>query len=130
MKQLTHSCRTPKPAPHRARLHSRTCTWSRFPRLCRRHGVPNARTSGFDLVLISLWTDSQEDQRHVDWTREFFAALQPWSAGSVYVNTLDQDDVSRVPEAYGANYARLSTVKAIYDPQNRFRCNNNIQPAT
>lgn len=80
--------------------------------------------------MISLWTDSQEDQRHVDWTREFFAALQPWSAGSVYVNTLDQDDVSRVPEAYGANYARLSTVKAIYDPQNRFRCNNNIQPAT
>jgi FAD/FMN-containing dehydrogenase len=86
------------------------------------------RTDGFDLVLISLWTDSQEDQRHVDWTREFFNAMQAWSAGSVYVNALDQDDVGRVPEAYGANYARLSAVKAIYDPENRFRRNNNVQP--
>jgi FAD/FMN-containing dehydrogenase len=86
------------------------------------------RAAGFDLVLISLWTDRQEDQRHISWTREFFAAMQPWSAGSVYVNALDQDDVSRVPEAYGPNYARLSAVKAIYDPGNRFRRNNNIQP--
>ena len=54
--------------------------------------------------------------------------MEPWSAGVVYVNALDQDDVARVPEAYGANYARLSTVKAIYDPENRFRRNNNIQP--
>jgi FAD/FMN-containing dehydrogenase len=78
--------------------------------------------------LISLWTDPQEDERHVDWTREFFAAMQPWSAGSVYVNALDQDDIGRVPEAYGANYARLSAIKAIYDPENRFRRNNNVQP--
>lgn len=86
-----------------------------------------SRTAAFDLVLISLWTDPQEDQRHVDRTREFYAAMQPWSAGSVYVNALDQDDAGRVPEAYGANYTRLSAVKTIYDPENRFRRNNNIQ---
>ena len=87
-----------------------------------------ARSAAFDLVLISLWADPQEDKRHIDWTRAFYAAMEPWSAGVVYVNALDQDDVARVPEAYGANYARLSTVKAIYDPENRFRRNNNIQP--
>jgi FAD/FMN-containing dehydrogenase len=86
------------------------------------------RTAPFDLVLISLWTDPKEDQGHIDWTREFFAAMQSWSAGSVYVNALDQDDVARVPEAYGAHYARLSAIKANYDPENRFRRNNNIQP--
>ena len=87
-----------------------------------------SRTAAFDLVLISVWTDPQEDQRHIGWTREFFAAMQPWSAGSVYINAMDQDDTARIPEAYGGNYARLCAVKAVYDPDNRFRRNNNIQP--
>ena len=94
---------------------------------------PNAtafptRSDGFDLVLISLWADAAEDPRHIEWTRAFHSGMQPWSAGSVYVNTLDQDDGARVPEAYGQNYARLSAVKAAYDPGNRFRRNQNIQP--
>jgi FAD/FMN-containing dehydrogenase len=86
------------------------------------------RTAPFDLVLISVWDNAGEDACHIDWTRRFFAAMQPWSAGSVYVNTLDQDDAARVPEAYGLNYARLRAVKAAYDPDNRFRRNQNIQP--
>ena len=54
--------------------------------------------------------------------------MQSWSAGSVYVNALSDDDGSRVPEAYGRNYARLCEVKAKYDPGNRFRRNQNIRP--
>ena len=87
-----------------------------------------ARTAPFDLVLISLWANPEEDVRHIDWTRQFHSAMQPWSAGSVYVNSLDQDDAARVPEAYGANYTRLCAIKAAYDPDNRFRRNQNIQP--
>jgi FAD/FMN-containing dehydrogenase len=87
---------------------------------------PN-RNDSFDLVLISLWNDACEDARHIDWTRAFYSAMEPWGAGSVYVNALDQDDAARVPEAYALNYARLSTVKAAYDPDNRFRHNQNIQ---
>jgi FAD/FMN-containing dehydrogenase len=86
------------------------------------------RTAPFDLVLISVWTNPEEDARHVGWTREFHSAMQPWSAGSVYVNSLDQDDAARVPEAYGANYNRLCAVKSAYDPGNLFRRNQNIQP--
>jgi hypothetical protein len=56
--------------------------------------------------------------------------MQPWSAGSVYVNSLDQDDAARIPEAYAQNYARLSSVKTTYDPHNRLRRNQNIQPQT
>jgi FAD/FMN-containing dehydrogenase len=88
------------------------------------------RSDPFDLVLISAWTDSREDARHLEWTRKFHSAMEPWSAGSVYVNTLDQDDAARVPEAYAQNYARLSLVKAAYDPHNRFRHNQNIRPQT
>jgi FAD/FMN-containing dehydrogenase len=87
-----------------------------------------SRTAPFDLVLISAWTDPEEDARHIGWTREFHSAMQPWSAGSVYVNSLDQDDAARVPEAYGANYNRLRAVKTAYDSGNLFRRNQNILP--
>ena len=86
------------------------------------------RSDSFDLVVISLWNDAAEDARHIDWTRKFHTAMQPWSAGAVYVNGLDQDDSSRVREAYGPNYDRLCEVKTRYDPGNRFRRNHNIQP--
>ena len=82
------------------------------------------------MVLISSWTDAGEDARHIEWTRQFHSAMEPWSAGSVYVNSLDQDDAARIPEAYGRNYTRLSAVKAAYDPDNRFRRNQNILPQT
>lgn len=78
--------------------------------------------------MISEWTDPSEDARHIAWTREFYSAMHPWSAGLVYVNALDQDDMARIPEAYGRNYARLRAIKAVYDPDNRFRRNQNIQP--
>jgi FAD/FMN-containing dehydrogenase len=86
------------------------------------------RSESFDQVLISAWTDAKEDARHIDWTRRFHSAMEPWSAGTAYVNSLDQDDVARVPEAYAQNYARLAAVKATYDPKNRFRRNQNIKP--
>ena len=86
------------------------------------------RRPPFDLALISLWEDAKDDGPNIDWTRRFFAAMRPWSAGLAYVNTLSEDDSARIPEAYGANYARLAEVKAKYDPGNRFRRNHNIVP--
>ena len=35
----------------------------------------------------------------------------------------------RAAENYGANYERLSAVKAAYDPDNLFHVNQNIAPA-
>ncbi len=86
------------------------------------------RAEGLDLVLISLWNDPAEDARQIEWTRGFYASMQPWCAGAVYVNALDQDETARVPDAYGRNYARLCRVKDQYDSGNRFRHNHNIQP--
>jgi FAD/FMN-containing dehydrogenase len=35
----------------------------------------------------------------------------------------------RVKASYGANYQRLTEVKAKFDPKNLFRVNQNIHPA-
>jgi FAD/FMN-containing dehydrogenase len=86
------------------------------------------RTAPYDFVVIGAWTEAAEDARHIDWTRKFFAAMEPWAEGTAYVNALDQDDTGRIPEAYGPNYDRLRAVKAKYDPENRFRRNQNILP--
>jgi len=87
-----------------------------------------ARNHAFDLVILSLWSGAEEDAAQIDWTRNTFRSLQPWTAGSVYVNALSSDETGRTAEAYGANYARLREVKARFDPGNRFRRNQNIQP--
>lgn len=88
------------------------------------------RSQPFDLVIVGIWDNPDDDERNIEWTRAFYAAMQPWSAGLVYVNSLSEDDSARVPEAYGRNYARLCEVKAKYDRENRFRRNHNIRPQT
>jgi FAD/FMN-containing dehydrogenase len=86
------------------------------------------------MSIDAVWLPEKDDTvraAETAWARTFFAALQPHRAG-LYVNFLDSDDdTSRVREAYGdANYRRLVEVKAKYDPENVFRNNKNIQPAT
>ena len=59
-----------------------------------------------------------------------WTAIQPFTAGGVYVNELGEDEGSdRVRLAYGANYERLPQIKARYDPDNMFCLNANITPA-
>jgi FAD/FMN-containing dehydrogenase len=85
------------------------------------------------MSIDAVWLPEQDDtvaSAETAWARAFFDALEPHRAG-VYVNFLDFDDTSRIREAYGdANLERLAEVKAEYDPDNVFRNNKNIQPAT
>jgi len=73
------------------------------------------------------WLDPADDGRVVDWAREFFGAVAPFAAGSVYINFLTQDEGARIREAYGGNYERLLALKRQYDPDNLFRFNHNIR---
>jgi FAD/FMN-containing dehydrogenase len=88
------------------------------------------RSSPYDHVVIGAWTDPAEDEPNITWTRKFYAGMEAWSAHLVYVNALDRDDTSRIPQAYGPNYKRLCEVKEKYDPDNRFRHNQNIRSQT
>ncbi|MGE5812895.1 MAG: FAD-binding oxidoreductase [Acidobacteriota bacterium] len=87
------------------------------------------RLTGFNVVIISQWTDSREHDRNIAWCREVYAALGPYLRNTRYVNYLDHDEAGDpAAVAYGANYARLRQLKAKYDPENLFHVNVNIRP--
>jgi FAD/FMN-containing dehydrogenase len=86
------------------------------------------RRPGYNLALIGEWLDPAETETNVRWVRETFAALEPYMASQVYVNYLADDDGARTRDAYGPNYDRLVDLKQRYDPENRFRLNQNIDP--
>lgn len=80
--------------------------------------------------IYSVWSDPSEAPANVEWTRETWDALQPFSTGGVYVNDVaDDEGEDRARAAYGSNYDRLALIKAEYDPDNVFRLNSNIRPA-
>jgi FAD/FMN-containing dehydrogenase len=85
------------------------------------------RAEQFDFDIISQWTDPAESAVHVQWTREFWNAVEPYTSG-VYMNHLAGDDPQRVTAAFGPNYERLVAVKTRYDPDNVFRLNHNVRP--
>jgi FAD/FMN-containing dehydrogenase len=85
------------------------------------------RTEMFDLVILTMW-EGGDPERHIQWTRTFWNAMKPSSAGTVYVNALSVGDENRIREAYGANYERLAEIKTKYDASNVFRVNQNIRP--
>jgi FAD/FMN-containing dehydrogenase len=86
------------------------------------------RTNPFHFEIIGFWDSPAADNANQAWVADFHRATMPYSAGEVYVNSLDQGE-SRIEEAYGINLARLRQLKAKYDPQNFFRCNQNIAPS-
>ena len=84
---------------------------------------------GIHMGIYSLWDDVVENEPNVAWVRETWTAIQPHTAGGVYVNELGDDEGDdRVRLAYGGNYARLAKIKAQYDPDNLFHLNANIKP--
>ena len=83
----------------------------------------------FVINLHTRWREASDDQRCIGWARGLFDALAPHATGGVYVNFMPEDETQRVAAgAYGPNYARLSALKAKYDPTNLFSLNQNIAP--
>jgi FAD/FMN-containing dehydrogenase len=89
------------------------------------------RDAPYLVSFDSAWTDPQETEPNITWAREGWAAMHRHSSGGVYLNFPgfgeEKEDLLRA--AYGPNYERLRTLKAKYDPTNRFRMNFNIPPA-
>lgn len=87
------------------------------------------RDAEFVVNVHTRWRGAADDQKCIAWARGLFDALTPHATGGVYVNFMPEDEAQRVAAgAYGPNFARLSALKAKYDPTNLFSQNQNIPP--
>ena len=87
------------------------------------------RDAGWGSVFAGVDPDPANVGAIREWTVDYFEALHPFSAGGAYVNMMMDEGQERVRASYRDNYDRLARIKAEYDPDNRFRVNQNIEPA-
>ena len=80
-------------------------------------------------VIVGVDPDPANAGLIRDWTVNYWEATHPYSAGGAYVNMMMDEGQARVRASYGENYDRLAAAKAIYDPANALRVNQNIEPA-
>jgi FAD/FMN-containing dehydrogenase len=88
------------------------------------------RNVEFVMNVHTRWSTAAEDKACIGWARGFYADTARFATGGVYVNFMPDDETDRVARgAYGANYERLTKLKAKFDPKNLFRLNQNVPPA-
>jgi FAD/FMN-containing dehydrogenase len=80
-------------------------------------------------VMVGVSPDPQDAPKITAWTKAYWEALHPHSAGGAYVNMMMDEGDDRIRASYRGNYERLARVKRRYDPDNLFRVNQNIRPA-
>jgi hypothetical protein len=86
------------------------------------------RRSTLEIFAVVSWDLGQEGKRHVDYVKNYWSSLQPFTDG-YYTNEVADEHQPRIDENYRGNSGRLRQLKRQYDPQNLFRLNANILPA-
>jgi hypothetical protein len=94
-------------------------------------GAVGNRDAQFITGFSGAWPVGEPGTEIVANVRKGWGRIRPFSTGGNYVNfQLADDDDARVAASYGGNYERLRRVKQTYDPENLFRVNRNIPPAS
>ena len=88
------------------------------------------RDANWGAVFAGVDPDPSNRDAISRWSIEYHEALHPYSAGGAYVNMMMDEGEERVRASYRENYGRLAQVKRTYDPENLFRINQNIRPAS
>ena len=87
------------------------------------------RNAEHAFIAAGTWEPADpEPDRHRAWVRAAWEAIHPYSIGNYVNGQADDEDETRLREAYGDNLERLARIKAAYDPENLFRSNRNIAP--
>jgi hypothetical protein len=87
------------------------------------------RDAKFAEVIVGVDPDPASNPRLIQWAKDYWLALHPFSSGGGYINMMMDEGEDNVRSAYRENFARLAQVKRKYDPANLFRVNQNIKPA-
>lgn len=88
----------------------------------------NYRDATWAQVIVGVDPDPANNEKIISWTKDYFEAVHPYSAGGAYVNFMMEEGEDRIKATYGDNYDRLVKIKNKYDPTNLFRVNQNIKP--
>ncbi len=86
------------------------------------------REANFSEVIVGVDPDPSNNARMIQWARDYWTALLPYSSGGGYLNMMMDEGGDNVKAAFRDNYARLTKIKAQYDPTNLFHVNQNIPP--
>jgi FAD/FMN-containing dehydrogenase len=126
---VTHFERVPSPHTVIVLEHDGDGAIERVPEAATAYGH---RGWPYNFVVTSAWSDAQDTDRNVTWTRGLFEAMRPFFADAAYVNYLGGDEGDEgLRAAYGATkLAQLTALKMKYDPGNMFRMNQNVKPVT
>lgn len=88
------------------------------------------RESPWVVHPLTMWEDSADDERAIQWTRDVCADVKPFATGATYLNFVGDEGEERIVSGYGReNYERLAAVKAEYDPEDVFHLHHPIRPA-
>lgn len=87
------------------------------------------REAKYAVVIAGMWPDPAQNEKNIQWVRDYYNALTPYSEVGGYINFAAADDMNRVAANFGRNYSRLQAAKKQYDPGNVFHINQNITPA-
>lgn len=118
-----------------SRVPEVTCTMHLYPinGACHRVGPNDTafayRDATYGMVFLAAWSDPSKDSERIQWVRDYYQALRPYSEPGGYINFMQDDDYGRIRDNYRQNYDRLVQVKRQYDPDNLFHMNQNIVPA-
>jgi FAD/FMN-containing dehydrogenase len=86
------------------------------------------REATWSSVYFGVDPDPANAELITEWTKEYWAALHPYSAGGAYVNFMMDEGQERIRATYRDDFERLVDIKNKYDPTNLFRVNQNIRP--
>lgn len=91
------------------------------------------RSCDYMLSVDGNWSDPNQTPAATGWVHDTIteASHLPAAAGT-YLNFSGETDLDEVTRqaAFGDNLQRLTRLKTRYDPNNRFRLNNNIPPSS
>lgn len=84
------------------------------------------RRAQYSINIVAAWDNPALADRCIAWARSCASDMKSFGASDAYVNYLGDEGAAAIRASYGANYDRLSMLKAKYDPENVFRFNQNI----
>ncbi len=88
------------------------------------------RDANYAGVIVGVDPDPANAEKITDWCKAYWEAVHPYSSGGAYSNFMMDEGQDRVKASYKHNYDRLVQIKTKYDPDNVFRVNQNIRPAS